>query len=147
MSDSGNGVRSRIGIRISKSARCAAASSSLTKAWWKNTTSARARKADQSAAVSAMFCQSSRTATRMLNSFPTWNGQLRPWSHHPYGKIPNRRKTLHHLRIMPGHHHGPRLRREAPQDFQAAIHRHEVRYHIERTVTRQLLVIMRDVGG
>jgi hypothetical protein len=58
----GNAVRSRIVKRISKSASAAAASSSVPNASAKNTSSARAARADQSALLRATSCQSSRTA-------------------------------------------------------------------------------------
>ena len=63
ISDPGNGVRSRIDSTTSKSASCAAASSSLANASAKIVTSARDSSSNQSALWRATSCQSSRTAT------------------------------------------------------------------------------------
>ena len=66
ISEPGSGVRSRIDSTISKSASWRAASSSLSNALAKNTTSARACNGAQSALVFATPCQSSSTATLVM---------------------------------------------------------------------------------
>src|SRR5579863_2417235 len=67
ISDAGSGGRSRIDSTTSKSASWRAASSSLSNALPKNTTSARFSNGDQSALVFATPCQSSSTATLVMS--------------------------------------------------------------------------------
>ncbi len=78
ISEPGSGVRSRIDSTMSKSASCRAASSSLSNAVAKNTTSARACNRDQSALVFATPCQSSSTATLVMRASPNSGGKVEP---------------------------------------------------------------------